>query len=80
MNITETKNNWATHHATLTDQEKIEAREKVIKACEWSQASFYRKLKNEETLKNWEKNIIASCYNVKLTKLFTAPLRKALPL
>jgi hypothetical protein len=80
MIITETKNNWAKHHATLTDQEKIAARGKVIEACEWSQATFYRKLNNEDALKQWEKNLIASCYNVKVNKLFAAPLRKALPL
>lgn len=74
--------NWKDYHASLNDAKKEKARDKVKAACEWSQNTFYTKMRTPEKLKFWEKQLVAKAYGKKVEELFPEPKKKlpAIPL
>jgi hypothetical protein len=73
-------NGWATYHAKLNDTHKLLARTTIMTACEWSQDTFYRKMKAPGKLKFWEKQLVAKAYHKKVHNFFTEVAKQPLPL
>lgn len=63
-------NYWKEHHENLNDRQKAIAKENVMSSCEFSSDTFYRKMRNPEKLKQWEKNLVAEGYGVDVNHFF----------
>jgi hypothetical protein len=70
-------NHWKAHHETLNDADKAKAKDSAMLACEWSQDTFYRKMRQPDKLKFWEKTLVAKAYCVAVDSLFpeTEPVK-----
>jgi hypothetical protein len=64
------KNPWQTLHNSYGDEKKVEVRKNIINAAEWGQDTFYRKMRNPQKLKTYEKLIVAGVYGVEVETLF----------
>lgn len=69
----QTGNIWANTHKLLSDEKKKEVIEKIIGACQWSQATVYRRMKEPESLREFEKKAIALIYKKKVEIFFPVP-------
>lgn len=67
---TVTVNVWLNTHNSLSDAEKIEARNAVMVGCGWSQNTFYNKMRTPEKVRDIEKPVIAKAYRRLTTTLF----------
>lgn len=67
---------WKEHHDSLNDAKKTEARGFIMKTCEWSYSTFYRKMENPQSLKFYEKTIVAQAYGKTVTALFPERVTK----
>lgn len=63
-------NRWKKHHESLPDKEKVAARDRLQKLCEWSQATFYRRMENPNGLRFWQQKFVAIAYGKEIEELF----------
>ena len=63
-------NVWLNTHKLLDDETKIDMIEKVMAACQWSQATVYRRMKNHGNLREFEKKAIANVYKKRVDTFF----------
>lgn len=63
-------NHWKTLHNQLNAEKQVEARTKCLAAMQISYDTFYRKMRNPQKLKFYEKQIVANCYGVQVEVFF----------
>jgi len=73
-------NKWSDHHSTLDDLTKTLIRSRIMATCEWSQDTFYRKMKSPAKLKVWEKKLIAFAYTKTVHEFFPERKLQAIPI
>jgi hypothetical protein len=61
---------WKQHHDNLNEAQKLDARKKTMSALEWSEPTFYRKMRENEGLKNYERILICTAYGVTVADFF----------
>lgn len=66
-------NVWQNVHNSLPDAKKTAARNQIMKMCQWSQNTFYKKMREPETLREIEKPVIAKAYHKSVATLFPEP-------
>ncbi len=73
MNINAEINKWKEFHEFLDDRSKVLFREDIMEECNWSQNTFYRKLRTASELSNAERKAIAKIYQLPYNFLFPEP-------
>jgi len=62
--------NWQLLHNHKEDANKNSLRDKVMKVCSWSRATFYLKLQSPEKISLAEKKAICEVYDTPMEMLF----------
>lgn len=64
------KNKWQQLYNFLTQEERNQTKELIKEFTNWSEQSFYRKMKDPDNLRPMEKQVIAKIYNLPVDFIF----------
>ena len=64
------KNKWKVLSDFLTPEVRKEKRLEIMAATEWSEATFYTKMKTPDKLRPMEKEVVAKIYNLPVEFIF----------